>query len=88
MSTYNMLNKLTGYADSVNATGRIGKSAFTLLVDFGKVGAPATTGLVVTDIVDNFGALPQNCVIRTVAAQVVKPITVLAATVPRPSPSR
>lgn len=86
MSTYNMLNKLTGYADSVNATGRIGKSAFTLLVDFGKAGAPAATGLVATDIVANFGALPQNCVVRTVAAQVVKPLTVLAATVPTAIP--
>jgi hypothetical protein len=42
------------------------------------VGAPAATGLVETDIVDGIGALPENCVVRTVAAQIVKPITVLS----------
>jgi hypothetical protein len=78
-TTYTPANKLVGYADSVNATGRIGPSAFSILVDFAKVGAPAATGLVADDIVDDIGALPQNCVVRTVAAQVVKPITVLAA---------
>jgi hypothetical protein len=31
-----------------------------------------------TDIVDGIGALPENCVVRTVAAQIVKPITVLS----------
>lgn len=76
--TYTAPNKLVGFADSVNATGRFGRSAFTLFVDFAKVGAPAATGLVVTDIVDDIGALPQNCVVRTVAAQIVKPITVLS----------
>ena len=78
-TTYTALNKLIGYADSVNATGRIGKSAFALFVDFAKVGAPAATGLVVTDIVNAIGGLPENCVVRTVAAQVVRPITVLSA---------
>lgn len=76
--TYTAPNKLVGFADSVNATGRFGRSAFALFVDFAKVGAPAATGLVVTDIVDDIGALPQNCVVRTVAAQIVKPITVLS----------
>ena len=79
MSTYTAPNKLTGYADSVLATGRFGRSAFTLLVDFAKVGAPAATGLVSTDIVTNIGALPKNCVVRSVVAQVAKPITVLSA---------
>jgi hypothetical protein len=78
-TTYTAPNKLVGYADSVNATGRLGRSAFALFVDFAKVGAPAGTGLVVTDIVDAVGGLPANCVVRTVAAQVVKPITVLSA---------
>ena len=78
-TTYTAPTKLFGYADSVNATGRIGPSAFSLFVDFAKVGAPAATGLVSTDIVDDIGGLPQNCVIRTVAAQVVRPITVLSA---------
>lgn len=77
-TTYTAPNKLVGFADSVNATGRFGRSAFTLFVDFAKVGAPAATGLVETDIVDGIGALPENCVVRTVAAQVVKPITVLS----------
>ena len=77
-TTYIAPNKLVGFADSVNATGRFGRSAFTLFVDFAKVGAPAATGLVVTDIVDGIGALPKNCVVRTVAAQIVKPITVLS----------
>ena len=77
-TTYTAPNKLVGFADSVNATGRFGRSAFTLFVDFAKVGAPAATGLVVTDIVDDIGALPANCVVRTVAAQIVKPITVLS----------
>ena len=77
-TTYTAPNKLVGFADSVNATGRFGRSAFTLFVDFAKVGAPATTGLVETDIVDGIGALPANCVVRTVAAQIVKPITVLS----------
>lgn len=77
-TTYTAPNKLFGYADSVNATGRIGPSAFSLFVDFAKVGAPAATGLVVTDIVDDIGALPKNCVVRRVAAQVVRPITVLS----------
>ena len=76
--TYTAPNKLVGFADSVNATGRFGRSAFTLFVDFAKVGAPAATGLVNTDIVDDIGALPENCVVRTVAAQIVKPITVLS----------
>jgi hypothetical protein len=78
-TTYTAPNKLFGYADSANATGRIGSSAFSLFVDFAKVGAPAATGLVVTDIVDDIGALPKNCVVRRVAAQVVRPITVLSA---------
>lgn len=78
-TTYTAQNKLFGYADSVNATGRIGPSAFSLFVDFAKVGAPAATGLVSTDIVDDIGALPKNCVVRRVAAQVVRPITVLSA---------
>ena len=73
-TTYTAPNKLVGFADSVNATGRIGRSAFALFVDFAKVGAPAATGLVNTDIVDDIGALPENCVVRTVAAQIVKPI--------------
>ena len=77
-TTYTAPNKLVGFADSVNATGRFGRSAFALFVDFAKVGAPAATGLVVTDIVDGIGALPGNCVVRTVAAQIVKPITVLS----------
>ena len=77
-TTYTAPNKLVGFADSVNATGRFGRSAFTLFVDFAKVGAPAATGLVNTDIVDGIGALPKNCVVRTVAAQIVKPITVLS----------
>ena len=77
-TTYTAPNKLVGFADSVNATGRFGRSAFALFVDFAKVGAPAATGLVVTDIVDDIGALPENCVVRTVAAQIVKPITVLS----------
>lgn len=77
-TTYTAPNKLVGFADSVNATGRFGRSAFTLFVDFAKVGAPAATGLVETDIVDGIGALPENCVVRTVAAQIVKPITVLS----------
>lgn len=77
-TTYTAPNKLVGFADSVNATGRFGRSAFTLFVDFAKVGAPAATGLVKTDIVDDIGALPENCVVRTVAAQIVKPITVLS----------
>lgn len=79
MSTYTLTNKLTGYADSVLATGRFGRSAFTLLVDFAKAGAPAATGLVSTDVIAAIGALPENCVVRTVVAQVVKPITVLSA---------
>ena len=66
MATYKTLNKLIGYADSANATGRIGPSAFALLVDFAKVGAPASTGLVVTDVIDKIGGLPENCVVRTV----------------------
>ena len=78
MATYTAPNKLVGFADSVNATGRLGRSAFALFVDFAKVGAPAATGLVETDIVDDIGALPGNCVVRTVAAQIVKPITVLS----------
>ena len=77
-TTYTAPNKLVGFADSVNATGRFGRSAFTLFVDFAKVGAPAATGLVVTDIVDDIGALPENCAVRQVIAQVVKPITVLS----------
>ena len=77
-TTYTAPNKLVGFADSVNATGRFGRSAFALFVDFAKVGAPAATGLVNTDIVDGIGALPENCVVRTVAAQIVKPITVLS----------
>ena len=78
-TTYTAPNKLVGYADSANATGRIGRSAFALFVDFAKVGAPAATGLVVTDIITAVGGLPDNCVVRTVAAQVVQPITVLSA---------
>lgn len=78
MSTYTNSPKLTGYADSALATGRVGRSAFTLLVDFAKVGAPAATGLVVSDIIDEIGALPQNCVVRSVVSQVLKPITVLS----------
>ncbi len=78
-TTYTAPNKLVGYADSANATGRIGRSAFTLFVDFAKVGAPAGTGLVSTDIITAVGGLPDNCVVRTVAAQVVQPITVLSA---------
>lgn len=78
-NTYTQTQKLIGFADSVNATGRFGRSAFTLLVDFAKVGAPAATGLVTTDVIDDIGGLPENCVVRTVVAQVVKPITVLSA---------
>ena len=78
-TTYTAPNKLVGYADSVLATGRFGRSAFTLLVDFAKLGVPAATGLVVMDIVDAIGALPENCVVRTVVAQVAKPITVLSS---------
>lgn len=78
-TTYTFSPKLTGYADSVNAGGRIGRSAFSLFVDFAKVGAPAATGLVVTDIINAIGALPANCVVRSVAAQVAKAITVLSA---------
>ena len=77
-TTYTAPNKLVGFADSVNATGRFGRSAFTLFVDFAKVGAPAATGLVNTDIVNGIGALPKNCAVRQVVAQVVKPITVLS----------
>lgn len=79
MSTYTAPNKLIGYADSANATGRIGRSAFVFTVDFAKVGAPAATGLVENDIVEAIGGLPSNAVVRTVVAQVVKPITVLSA---------
>lgn len=79
MRTYTLTNKLTGYADSVLATGRFGRSAFTLLVDLAKTGASAATGLVSTDVIAAIGALPENCVVRTVVAQVVKPITVLSA---------
>lgn len=78
-TTYTLKNKLIGYADSVNATGRLGRSAFALFVDFAKAGAAAATGLVVADVIAAAGGLPQNCVVRTVAAQVVKPITVLSA---------
>lgn len=78
MSTYTNPFNLSGYADSAMATGRMGRSAFYLLVDFAKVGAPAATGLVVTDIVNAIGSLPENCVVRSVVAQVVKPITVLS----------
>ena len=76
-NTYTQKQKLIGYSDSAVAGGRIGRSAFALFVDFAKVGAPAATGLVVTDIIDDIGGLPENCVVRTVVAQVVKPITVL-----------
>ena len=31
-----------------------------------------------TDILDEIGALPENCVVRSVAAQVARPITVLS----------
>lgn len=77
-TTYTAPNKLIGYADSANVAGRMGRSAFSLFVDFAKVGAPAATGLVVTDIVDAIGGLPENCAVRSVVAQVVKPITVLS----------
>jgi hypothetical protein len=77
---------LVGYGDSVNATGRIGPSAFSLLVDFSKMGAATATGLVVTDILDGIGTLPQNCVIRTIGAQVVNPITTLAGDAPAAIP--
>ena len=77
-TTYTNPVKLVGYSDSINAGGRIGRSAFALLVDFAKVGAPAGTGLVVTDVISGIGGLPQNCVIRSVAAVVAKPITVLS----------
>ena len=80
MITYTQTQRQIGFADSAIATGRFGRSAFTLLVDFAKVGAPAATGLVVTDVIAAIGGLPQNCVVRTVVAQVVRPITVLAAT--------
>lgn len=76
MSTYTPTNKLIGYSDSVNAGGRIGRSAFSIFVDFAKVGAPAAIGLVVGDIVDDIGGLPDNCVVRCVQSQVVRPITV------------
>lgn len=75
---YTKTNQLVGYADSANVAGRFGRSAFTILVDFAKLGVPAATGLVVTDIIDAIGALPDNCVVRSVAAQVVKAITVLS----------
>jgi len=78
-TTYTAPTKLFGFADSVNATGRIGPSAFSLFVDFAKVGAPVATGLVATDIIDDIGGLPENCLVRMVAAQVVRPITVLSA---------
>ena len=78
MATYTAPNKLVGYADSVNTSGRIGSSAFCLFVDFAKVGAPTNTGVVNTDVIDDIGELPQNCAIRQVVAQVVKPITVLS----------
>lgn len=78
-TTYTNPTKLFGYADSVNATGRIGPSAFSLFVDFAKVGAAAATGLESTDVIDDIGGLPKNCVVRTVAAQVLRPITVLSA---------
>ena len=42
------------------------------------MGAPAGTGLVSTDIIDEIGVLPQNCVVRSVVSQVLKPITVLS----------
>lgn len=77
-TTYDAPYQLTGYSDSVNAGGRIGSSAFCLFVDFEEVGAPAATGLVVTDVVDKIGALPENCVVTKVAAQVAKEITVLS----------
>lgn len=77
-TTYTKKYALTGYADSVNATGRMGPSAFSLAVDFSQAGAGAV-GLVATDIFKGLGTLPQNCVVRTVAAQVVKPLTVVSA---------
>ena len=77
---------LVGYGDSVNATGRIGPSAFRLLVDFSEMGATAAVGLVATDILDGIGTLPQNCVIRTVGAQVVNAITTLAGDAPSAIP--
>ena len=86
MSTYTQTQRMIGFADSALATGRFGRSAFTLLVDFAKVGAPVGTGLVSTDVVAAIGGLPQNCVVRTVVAQVVRPITVLAATAPSAIP--
>lgn len=79
MATYKKINKLLGYSDSVMAGARIGRSAFSVFVDFSKVGAAPATGLVVGDIVDGIGGLPSNCVVRSVAAQVVQPITVLSA---------
>lgn len=85
-TTYTQTQRMVGFADSALATGRFGRSAFNLLVDFAKVGAPVGTGLVSTDVVAAIGGLPQNCVVRTVVAQVVRPITVLAATAPSAIP--
>lgn len=77
-TTYTAPVALVGYGDSVNAAGRIGSSAFSLLVDFAQMGAAPAVGLVSTDIVDLIGKLPHNCVVRRVGAQVVNPITVLS----------
>lgn len=74
MSNYDYPIQLTGFADSVNASGRIGSSAFALVVDLAKV-APVA-GLETDDTV-TIGALPQNCVVTNVALQIVKPITLV-----------
>lgn len=74
MSNYDYPIQLTGFADSVNASGRIGSSAFALVVDLAKV-APVT-GLVTDDTV-TIGALPENCVVTNVALQIVKPVTLV-----------
>ena len=85
-TTYTAPVALVGYGDSVNAAGRIGSSAFSLLVDFSKMGATPAVGLVVTDILGGIGTLPQNCVVRTIGAQVVNAITTIAGDAPAAIP--
>jgi hypothetical protein len=68
---------LIGYADSVNATGRIGPSAFSILIDFGQIGLVTGTGAVEDDVITNIGTLPKNCVVRRVAGMVVEPLQIL-----------
>ena len=70
---------LIGYADSVNATGRIGPSAFAILIDFKEIGLITGTGAVKDDVITNIGTLPSNCVVRRVAGMVVDPLQILAS---------